>query len=136
MTAPIHVLLVDDEAEFAVSVAKVLRRRGLEVTVAPDGDAALAAVIRTAFDAILLDVKLPGRDGLEVLGEMKRLTPETQIILLTGHLSVTEEQDGLRCGAFAYLLKPHPLPALVDRITAAAAATRGRRGTVAAKGGT
>ena len=127
MTA-LRVLLVDDEREFAAALAKVLRRRQFEVSVAEDGDAALQRIDGPAFDVVVLDVKMPGRDGLEVLSEIKLRAPSTEVILLTGHRSVVDERDGLLTGAAAYLLKPHPIPDLVARIEAAAARSRAARG--------
>lgn len=126
--SPGSVLVVDDEVEFTTALAKVLRRRGFEVTVAGGGDEALAAIDVGRFDAVVLDVKMPGRDGLTVLGEIKRRAPETEVILLTGHRSLVDEEDGLRTGASAYLLKPHPVVDLVARIEEAVARCRAARG--------
>ncbi|MBI5491139.1 MAG: response regulator [Deltaproteobacteria bacterium] len=122
------VLLVDDEREFTTALTKVLRRRGFEVTVAEGGEAALERIAERSFDAVVLDVKMPGRDGLDVLSEIKQRSPATEVILLTGHRSVVDERDGLRTGAAAYLLKPHPIPDLVARIEAAAVRSRAARG--------
>jgi DNA-binding response OmpR family regulator len=126
MTA-IKVLLVDDEHEFTSILSKILRRRGFEVEVAVDGVSALAALSRQWFDVVLLDIKMPGPDGIQILGEIKSRTPSPEVILLTGHVSVAEESDGLKTGAFAYLLKPHPIPALINAIAAAAARSRETR---------
>jgi len=115
-----RILVVDDEVEFTTFLAKVLRKRGFDVTVANDGAGALARIGDERFDAVLLDVKMPDLDGLATLARIKRTAPQTPVILLTGHLSPTEEQDGLRRGAEAYLLKPHPLADLVARLEAAA----------------
>jgi DNA-binding response OmpR family regulator len=114
--SPIKVLLVDDEVEFAAGLSKVLRRRGFQVEVAADSATGLAMATRDRFDVALLDVKMPGMDGIQLLSEIKRMAPQTQVILMTGHLSMTEETDGLKTGAFAYLLKPHPIPELVEMI--------------------
>jgi CheY-like chemotaxis protein len=119
---PISVLIVDDEAEFIDSLAKLLRRRGYDVEVATDGAHAVGQAQAKAFDVALLDVKMPGMDGFQALAEIKRISPRTQIVLLTGHLSEADEQDGLESGAFAYLLKPHPISDLVAVIESAAGA--------------
>jgi DNA-binding response OmpR family regulator len=121
----LSILLVDDEVEFTTFLAKLLRKRGFAVTVANDGAGALAHIAAEAFDAVLLDVKMPGLDGIATLSSIKVTAPHLPVILLTGHLSATEERDGLRSGAVAYLLKPHPIDDLVARLEAAA---RGHRG--------
>ncbi len=126
MTA-IKVLLADDEREFTSILSKVLRRRGFDVEVAGDGASALASLSQQRFDVVLLDVKMPGQDGIQILGEIKSRTPSPEVILMTGHVSTTEESDGLRTGAFAYLHKPHPIPDLVGCIEAAAARSRETR---------
>ncbi len=125
MTA-IKVLLADDEREFTGILSKVLRRRGFEVETANEGGSALAALSREWFDVVLLDVKMPGRDGIQILGEIKSRVSSPEVILLTGHVSATEESDGLGAGAFAYLLKPHPVHGIIDCIEAAAARGRER----------
>ncbi len=121
---PIKVLLADDEREFTNILSKVLRRRGFDVEEANDGGSALAALSRQWFDVVLLDVKMPGQDGLQILGEIKSRVPSPEVILLTGHVSSIEESDGLKTGAFAYLLKPHPISEIIDCIEAAAARSR------------
>jgi DNA-binding response OmpR family regulator len=118
----VRVLLVDDELEFTTTLSKVLKRRGFDVSLANGGEAALEKVREAAFDVVLLDVKMPGQDGIAVLAAMRRIAPGTRVILMTGHLSVQEEAHGLDGGAFAYLLKPHPIDDLVARIEAAATA--------------
>jgi CheY-like chemotaxis protein len=117
---PISVLVVDDESEFIDSLAKLLRRRGFEVEVASDGAHAVERVLAKPIEVALLDVKMPGMDGFQTLAEIKRVSPRTQVVLLTGHLSEAEEQDGLASGAYAYLLKPHPIPDLVAVLESAA----------------
>jgi DNA-binding NtrC family response regulator len=115
------VLLVDDEVAFTASLGKVLSRRGFEVETASDGLTALARIVKESFDIIVLDVKMPGMDGIQVLAEIKRLALDLRVILLTGHLSLTEEETGLQEGAFAYLFKPVPIQKLVSVIASAAA---------------
>jgi DNA-binding response OmpR family regulator len=117
-----RILLVDDEVEFVTYLAKLLRRRGFETAVAHSGASALDLAQREEFAVVLLDAKLGDMDGIQVLGELRRLVPRTAVIVLTGHLSRAEQRDGLAGGAFAYLLKPHPFPDLVAQIEAAARA--------------
>ena len=116
----IRVLLVDDEVEFTVSMKKVLSRRGFDVKVAADGLTALPLIVGERFDDVVLDVKMPGMEGTEVLKEIKRFAPDINVIILTGHYSSSEEEDALRRGAYAYLLKPYPILELVDVIVSAA----------------
>lgn len=115
----IRVLLVDDEVHFTTSMAKVLGRRGFEVLVASDGLTALPLIVKEHFDAVVLDVKMPGMDGIQVLREIKRFSPALPVILLTGHLSASEEEDSLNEGAYAYLRKPYPVLELVKIIDSA-----------------
>ena len=116
----IKVLLVDDEVEFTASMRKVLARRGFEVDVAGDGLSALPMMTQERFDVVVLDIKMPGMDGISLLGEIKRLYPATQVIMLTGHYSFDGEEDPSQPGAFAHLLKPIPIMKLVDVIRDAA----------------
>jgi CheY-like chemotaxis protein len=113
------VLLVDDEVDFTASLGKILRRRGFEVETASDGLIALERITHQAFDVIVLDVKMPGMDGIQVLAEIRRLAISARVILLTGHLSITDEEDGLKGGAYAYLFKPIPILKLVELVESA-----------------
>ena len=114
-----RVLLVDDEVDFTASLRKVLSRRGFEVDTASDGLTALARIAKESFDVIVLDVKMPGMDGIQVLAEIRRMALEARVILLTGHLSLTDEEKGIKEGAFAYLFKPFPILKLVGVIETA-----------------
>jgi len=116
----INVLLVDDEVEFTASMNKVLSHRGFGVKVAGDGLTALPMIATEHFDVVVLDIKMPGMDGIKVLEEIKRFSPDIHVILLTGHFSMSEEEDTLQGGAYAYLLKPYPILKLVDVIVGAA----------------
>ncbi len=119
MTA-IRVLLVDDELSFSQTLAKVLARRGFSVATATSGEEALARLAARPWDVVLLDVKMPDRDGLSVLADIRAMPDPPEVIMLTGHLSHQEEEAGLNAGAFAYLLKPHPIPDLEQLIRQAA----------------
>ena len=88
--------------------------------IAADGLTALPLIAKEHFDVVVLDIKMPGMDGTQVLSEIKRFSPDIPVILLTGHYSLSEEEDTLKGGAYAYLLKPYPILKLVDVIVAAA----------------
>jgi len=122
------VLLVDDEVELTASISRILLRRGFEVDTAENGLLALAMIAKKHYDVMVLDFKMPGMNGIQVLSETKRIDPSVQVILLTGHFSVTDEEDTLKTGAYAYLLKPYPMMKLVDLITAAASCQNGTTG--------
>jgi DNA-binding response OmpR family regulator len=118
------ILLVDDERDFVETLAKVLSRRGYDVVTASDGAQALRQVLRGGVEVALLDLKMPGLDGMETLREFKRLAPDLEVVILTGHLLKSSEQEGLRLGAFAYLTKPCTVPQLTETIEAARARRR------------
>lgn len=114
------VLLVDDEVEFTAGLSKILRRRGFEVETSSDGLTAVSRIVNESFNVVVLDVKMPGMDGIQVLAEIKRLGIDSRVILLTGHLSISDEEKGLKEGAFAYLFKPFPVLKLVNLVEEAA----------------
>ncbi|MDR2551153.1 MAG: response regulator [Desulfobulbus sp.] len=113
------VLIVDDEEEFRNMTAKRLSKRDLECACAPDGDAALNMINERSYDVVLLDVKMPGRDGIETLREIKRIAPMTEVVMLTGHASVESGINGIKYGAFDYLMKPMDLDPLFEKLNAA-----------------
>ncbi|MCL2457751.1 MAG: response regulator [Desulfobulbus sp.] len=113
------VLIVDDEEEFRNMTAKRLSKRDLECTCAPDGDTALNMINEKNYDVVLLDVKMPGRDGIETLREIKRIAPMTEVVMLTGHASVESGINGIKYGAFDYLMKPMDLEPLFEKLNAA-----------------
>jgi DNA-binding NtrC family response regulator len=100
------VLLVDDEEEFLRTIIKRLSRRGIEAVGATRGEQALELMTESARDVVVLDVKMPGMDGLEVLKRIKTQWPNTEVIMLTGHASVEAAVEGMDRGAFDYLMKP------------------------------
>jgi DNA-binding NtrC family response regulator len=124
---PIQVLLVDDEEAFTDSLAKVLRRRGLQVTVAASGEEGIAHLAEHDCDVVVLDLRMPGLDGLATLGRLKELRPTTQVIMLTGHGTVEAGIEALRLAAFDFMLKPAATERLVEVICAASdLRTRGK----------
>ena len=111
-----RVLIVDDETEFLSLIEKRLSRRKIEVTTADNGQTALEAVERHAFDAVVMDVRMPGMDGLETLRRMKALAPKLPVILLTGHASLGVAVNGMELGAFDYMLKPIAINELILKL--------------------
>jgi DNA-binding NtrC family response regulator len=112
----IHVLLVDDESELLESLQRILERRRMEVHTAQTGDKALELLKDTFIDVVVLDVRMPGMDGLEVLERIKKDFPTVEVILLTGHPSVDNAIKGIKLGASEYLIKPAKEEALVNII--------------------
>ncbi|MFZ0242583.1 MAG: response regulator [Desulfobacterales bacterium] len=120
-----NVLLVDDEAPFVETMTKRLTKRKLEVTTALDGQAALAALARDPnIEVIILDVKMPGMDGVETLKEIKKRHPLVEVIMLTGHATVETAIDGMKLGALDYLMKPCEMEVLMAKVEEAAARKR------------
>jgi len=115
-----RVLVVDDEKDFVEATVKRLRKRGIDAEGVLSGEQALELMKKKRFDVVLLDIKMPGgMDGIETLREMKRIAPITEVILLTGHASVESSIEGLKLGAFDYLLKPMKLEDLIKKLAEA-----------------
>jgi len=110
------VLLVDDEAEFIETLAKRLTRRGLTVHLANSGQQALDFLAGHDVDVAVLDVKMPGMDGIEALQKIKDLKPELEVLMLTAHANVEVAMRGMELGAFDYLMKPVELEELLGKI--------------------
>jgi DNA-binding NtrC family response regulator len=102
----LRILFADDEAHLRDLMQMELPRLGHEVTVCPDGTAAVKALEKGSFDVALLDVKMPGLTGIEVLAKVRQASPDTQVIIMTGHATVDTAVQALRLGAFDYLTKP------------------------------
>jgi DNA-binding NtrC family response regulator len=100
------VLFVDDEKSLQEFMRSELPRLGHEVTVCPDGRAAVKAFEKTRFDAAILDLRMPGMTGIEVLEQLKQVAPDTEAIVMTGHASMETAIDAMRLGAFDYITKP------------------------------
>ena len=116
----LRVLLVDDEIGFTDILAKRLGKRGMKVTAAYTGSAAVKAIRKSDFDVAVLDLKMEDMDGIEVLKIFKKAYPEMAVIMLTGHGSEQAAKDGIEQGAFDYLTKPCELEDLVKKIREAA----------------
>ena len=102
----LRILFADDEAHLRDLMQMELPRIGHEVTVCPDGVAAVKALEKGSFDVALLDIKMPGLTGIEVLAKVRQASPDTQVIIMTGHATVDTAVQALRLGAFDYLTKP------------------------------
>ena len=118
--AEYRVLLVDDEEEFVSALSERLMLRGIEVESALNGEEALASLVDKEFEVVILDVMMPGLGGLEVLRQIKSTYPNTQVILLTGHGSTREGIEGMRLGAFDYLIKPVDIEEMLAKMKEAA----------------
>lgn len=111
----IKLMLVDDEERFLITTSKLLAKKGYEVITAASGAEALKQLQSAAVHVVILDVKMPGMDGITTLREIKRLHPMVEVIMLTGHATVETAIDGLKSGAFDYLLKPSDLSEIIDK---------------------
>jgi DNA-binding NtrC family response regulator len=112
----VKILLVDDEEEFVKSLSERIKMRELGSDVAFNGEEALRIVKDQVPDVMVLDLKMPGIDGLEVLRRVKKTYPEIQVIILTGHGSDKDEKAARRLGAFDYLQKPVNIDDLIHHI--------------------
>jgi len=122
----VKILLVDDEEEFVHTLAERLETRGLKPAVAYDGEQALARVKVDEPEIMVLDLRMPGMHGMEVLRNVKRDHPDVQVIILTGHGSEADRELSDKLGAFAYLQKPVNLNRLVDVMKAAYRKLKGK----------
>lgn len=119
------VLFVDDEVPFVEALTKRLTKRDVEIIPAYSGEEALKKLAeQTGVEVVILDVKMPGMDGIEVLGEIKKKFPLVEVIMLTGHATVESAIDGMKLGAFDYLMKPCEIDQLVSKVSEAAAKKR------------
>jgi|YelNatPaOPRAMG01_1025707.scaffolds.fasta_scaffold00053_22 two-component system NtrC family sensor kinase len=115
----VKVLLVDDEKQFVETLAMRLEVRDYAVATAFSGEQALEYLRAQDADVVVLDIQMPGLSGMDTLREIKKIRPLTEVILLTGHATVETAVEGMRLGAFDYLLKPTEIDQLVDKITRA-----------------
>jgi len=121
-----NVLLVDDEVPFVETMTKRLSKRDLQVTTAFSGAEALEKLGHKESNAevVILDVKMPGMDGIETLKEIKRTYPLVEVVMLTGHATVETAIEGMKLGAFDYLMKPCDMEVLVAKVGGAASRKR------------
>ncbi len=109
-------LIVDDEDAFRRTIVKRLKKRGISIEEAGSGEECLSIIEKKPMDVVVLDVKMPGMDGIETLHHIKKKHPKTEVIMLTGHTTTQDGVDGIKTGAFDYLSKPIELEHLLGKI--------------------
>jgi DNA-binding NtrC family response regulator len=120
-----RIMLVDDEQPFVETMAKRLTKRGLDVITAFSGAEALEKLdARHEADVVILDVKMPGMDGIETLKQIKAVYPLVEVIMLTGHATVESAIEGMKLGAYDYLMKPCDMDQLLAKVSEAKAKKR------------
>lgn len=112
----LRMMLVDDEERFLATTAKLIERRGHHVLTASSGQAALDRLSTDDVDVVILDVKMPGMNGLEALREIRLRHPLVEVIMLTGHGSVESAVDGMKAGAFDFVTKPCDIDELLSKV--------------------
>lgn len=116
MAKPLDIMIVEDEASQRTVLKGFLKKLGHRVLEAGDGNSALLIAKESHLDLVLLDLKMPGMDGIQVLGELKKLNPDTEVILLTAYGTIDSAVTAMKLGAFDYMTKPVDLEELVARI--------------------
>ena len=116
MATATRLLIVDDEARFLKTTKALMEKRQCVVATAPGGIEALELLDSQEVDVVILDVKMPGMDGVEVLGRIKKEHPLVEVIMLTGHSTTESAVEGMKLGAFDYLLKPCDIDILHGKI--------------------
>ncbi len=113
------ILVIDDEQEFVSTLVRRLRKRGWKSEGVLTGGEAILKIAAGGFAVALLDMRLPDMDGSQVLREIMKINPQTRVIILTGHASASEGEEGIRNGAFDYLIKPVEFETLLEKLQAA-----------------
>jgi DNA-binding NtrC family response regulator len=120
------VMLVDDEAPFVETMTKRLKKRDLDVIAVFSGQEALEILNKNQnVDIVILDVKMPGMDGIETLKEIRARFPLVEVIMLTAHATVESAIEGMKLGAFDYLMKPCDMGQLMEKVNEAVRKKRG-----------
>lgn len=110
------VLFVDDEVDFLDTLLKRMKKRRVNVSGVKSGEEALEWLSANSADVVVLDVRMPGMDGIETLKEIKKLSPLVEIIMLTGHANLEVAREGMELGAFDYLMKPIDIDELLYKV--------------------
>ncbi len=116
MTEKPTVLFVDDEEDYLTTLLKRMRKRDVEAAGVGSGEEALAYLDSHLADVVVLDVRMPGMDGIETLRQIKKTAPLTEVIMLTGHASLEAAREGMELGAFDYLMKPVDIDELLYKL--------------------
>jgi DNA-binding NtrC family response regulator len=116
----IHLLMVDDEPDFKEIILKRLTRLGVQLSLADCCTAALETLEIQPVDVVIMDVSMPGLDGIQCLKKVKERWPQVEVIILTGHASVKSGIEGMQSGAFDYCLKPIDVLELLEKVELAA----------------
>ena len=111
-----RVLLVDDEVDFTDTTKTLLENRGYDVTEVNSGDSAIRTLGQEKYDVMVLDLKMPGMDGISTLKEIKKLQLHTQILVLTGHGAIDTALEAIKLGAYDYLTKPCDIDELTEKL--------------------
>jgi DNA-binding NtrC family response regulator len=116
MPEPMKVLFVDDEPDFLQTLLKRMRKRDVNAAGVGSGEEALVHLAQFPADVVVLDVRMPGMGGIETLRAIKKKTPLTEVVMLTGHASLEVAREGMENGAFDYLMKPVDIDDLLYKI--------------------
>jgi DNA-binding NtrC family response regulator len=119
VSIPIKILVVDDEEDFVEMLSLRLKEKGDQVFTASNGSDCLNHLDKQSIDVVILDLKMPGMDGIETLKQIKARHPLVEVIMLTGHGTAETAVDGMKLGAFDYLIKPSDFDTLTQKLDAA-----------------
>ncbi len=112
----INILLIDDEIEFIETLAERFELRGYTSKIAGDGESGISMIAKESFDIVILDLMMPGLSGLDTLRQIKDIDKTLPVIMLTGHGSTKDGMEGMRMGAFDFLMKPLDINELLEKI--------------------
>ncbi len=119
MSSKPRILIVDDEERFRNTMSKLLTVEGYEVSIAGTGPEALEMLRQNLHDLVILDVRMPEMNGVQVLSEIKKIDVSLEVIIMTGYASVDTAKEIMKLGAYDYLLKPYAIAELLEKIDAA-----------------
>jgi DNA-binding response OmpR family regulator len=122
MDKSLKILLVDDEVDLTTTLVERLDIRGFEATAVQTGDEALEEIRNGSYDVVVLDIKLKGEDGVDVMKKIRSIRANLPVVLLTGHMSKESSEAGLRAGAIDYIIKPIDIESLIVKLREAVGA--------------